>query len=224
MKTRATTDEMAEAIDAAMPELDPTAQQIARAIYRLMSGGAPVEPAAVAQAAGTTAMGVNERLDSWPGVYRDKQGRVVGFWGNAIFKLDPEYRLLIGGKTTYAWCALDTLFIPPLFGNEVGVEAWDPITGEPVTLVVDASGVHDVKPASALVSMVVPDGPFGYDVIESFCHRVLFFPSEASGAAWVAEHEGTMLLSIEEAFEVGRHLTKRIAPDLASEESRRSRS
>ncbi len=61
-------------------------------------------------------------------------------------------------------------------------------------------------------------------MIESFCHRVLFFASEASGATWVAEHEGTMLLSIEEAFEVGRHLMKRIAPDPVSEEPRRSRS
>lgn len=84
---------------------------------------------------------------------------MVGFWGHAISKLDPEYPFLIDGKTTYAWCALDTLFIPPLIDKAVRVEASDPITGAPVSLVVDAEGAHDVKPADAVVSMVVPDGP-----------------------------------------------------------------
>ena len=133
---------------------------------------------------------------------------MVGFWGHAISRLDPEYRLLVQGKTTYAWCALDTLFIPALIGKEVRVEASDPITGEPVSLLVDGTSARDVQPAGAVMSMVVPDGPFGYDVIESFCHRVLFFASPSSGSTWVAEHDGSMLLSVEEAFELGRRLTE----------------
>lgn len=216
MRASASIDETADAIDAAMPELDPTDQQIASAIHRLMSAAEPVEPVAVALAAGTTLEVVAERLDSWPGVFRDDEGRVVGFWGQAISKLDPEYRLVSAGKTTYAWCALDTLFIPPLLGKRVRVEASDPVTAEPVSLVVDAEGAHDISPAGALVSMVVPDGPFGYDVIESFCHRVLFFASDESGARWIADHEGTMLLSVDEAFQLGRRLTARIAPELSA--------
>ena len=219
MKTRPAIDEIAEAIDAAMPDLDPTDQRIAAAIYRLMGSGEPVEPASVAQMASATAERVDERLGSWPGVYRDQQGRVVGFWGHAISKLDPEYRLLVDGKTTYTWCALDTLFIPALLGKEVRVEASDPVTGEEVLLVVDGEGAHDVKPADAVVSIVVPDGPFGYDVIERFCHRVLLFASEATGARWTAEHEGTMLLSVEEAFELGRRMTARIASGLSTGKS-----
>jgi hypothetical protein len=62
--------------------------------------------------------------------------------------------------------------------------------------------------------MVIPDGPFGYDVIESFCHRVLFFASEETGTQWVAEHDGTTLLPVETAFELGRLLTERVAPDV----------
>src|SRR2546428_7441081 len=34
--------------------------------------------------------------------------------------------------------------------------------GERVSLVVDQNGVRDVKPSGAAVSMVIPDGPFGY--------------------------------------------------------------
>lgn len=217
MKTPTPTDvslvDIAEAIEAAMPVLDKTDQQIATAVYRMMSQGEPVEPAAIARAAGDVSGDqVNERLNTWPGVFRDDSGRVVGFWGHAIDKLDPEYRLVAAGKTTYAWCALDTLFIPGIIGNEVRVEASDPISGEPVLLVVDRAGVRDVTPKGALVSIVIPDGPFGYDVIESFCHRVLFFASQKTGDEWVAAHEGTTLLPVDQAFEVGRVLTERIAP------------
>ena len=51
-------------------------------------------------------------------------------------------------------------------------------------------------------------------MIESFCHRVLFFASEEAGRSWAAEHEGTTLLSVQEAFELGRAMSERIAPDV----------
>jgi alkylmercury lyase len=100
-----------------------------------------------------------------------------------------------------------------LLGKTVSVEATDPVTGERVSLVVDQNGVRDVEPSGAVVSIVIPDGPFGYDVIESFCHKVLFFISEKSGASWTAEHEGTTLLSVREAFELGRGF-ERVYPDI----------
>ena len=210
MDTATSIDGMAEAVTAAMPALEPTDQEVATAVYRLMSLGEPVEPAAVAKAVGVSVDQVNARLDSWPGVFRDREGRLVGFWGHAIASLEPEYRLIADGTTTYAWCALDTLFIPGILGKTVRVEASDPVSGEPVSLVVDRDGAREVEPAGALVSMVVPDGPFGYDVIEEFCHRVFFFASAETGAKWVARHEGAMLLSVEQAFEAGRALTERV--------------
>lgn len=217
MKTKETSADaylhrVGEAIKAAMPTLDKTDQQIATAIYRLMSSGEPVEPAAVAESVSEVSVDqVKERLNSWPGVFRDESGRVVGFWGQAIDKLDPEYRLVRDDNTTYAWCALDTLFIPGILGKAVRVEASDPISGEAISVVVDAHGPREVTPTSARVSMLIPDGPFGYDVIESFCHLVLFFASDQTGATWIAKHKGATLLSVEQAFELGRVLTERVA-------------
>jgi alkylmercury lyase len=136
-------NKVGQAIKAATPTLDKTDQQIATAVYQLMSRGQPVEATAVAKTVGGVSVDqVNERLDSWPGVFRDDSGRVVGFWGHAIDKLDPEYRLLADGNTTYAWCALDTLFIPGIIGKVVRVEASDPISGEAVSVVVDGDGVR----------------------------------------------------------------------------------
>ncbi len=185
---------MAQAISAAMPPMDATKQRIAVGIYRLLAEGEPVTPQAAARAIVVPVGRVEEALNSWPGVYRDDEGRVIGFWGLTIAKLEPEYRFVVDGKTSYTWCALDTLFIPALLGKTVGVEATCPVTGERVSLIVDRNGVRDLRPAGAVVSMVIPDGPFGYDVIESFCHKVLFFASEKAGASWAAEHEGTTLL------------------------------
>jgi len=211
-------NKVGDAIRAAMPTLDMTDQHVAAAVYRLLSNGEPIDATAVAESVGDiTVDSVNERLNSWPGVFRDDKGRVVGFWGHAIDKLDPEYRLLADGNTTYAWCALDTLFIPGIIGKTVRVEASDPISGEAVSVVVDGDGVREVTPAGALVSMLIPDGPFGYDVIESFCHRVLFFASALTGATWIARHKGATLLSVEQAFELGRVLTERVAGASSSE-------
>ncbi len=209
----ATIEEMADAIRSAMPQLDAAEQRIAISTYRLLAESEPVSSEAIARSAEASVGRVEEALTSWPGVFRDDEGRVVGFWGLAIAGLDPEYRFLIDGKTSYAWCALDTLFIPALLGKTVSVEATDPVTGEQVSLVVDQNGVRDLKPSGALVSMVIPDGPFGYDVIESFCHKVLFFASEEAGRSWTAEHEGTTLLSVQEAFELGRG-SERVYPDI----------
>lgn len=205
---------MAGAISAAMPPLGATDQQIAINIYRQLAEGRPVTTEAIGQAVGIPAGRVEDALNLWPGVFRDGEGRVAGFWGLTIAKLEPEYRLQIDGKTSFAWCALDTLFIPPLMDKTAGVQATDPVTGEQVSLVVDRDGVRELTPPGAVVSMVIPDGPFGYDVMESFCHRVLFFASEESGRSWVAKHEGTTLLRVEEAFELGRFAPERVYPDV----------
>ncbi len=213
-------EELARSIGAAIPTLDVTEQQIALATYRLLAGGKPVATEAIAGAVGVPAARVEAALESWPGVYRDDARRVAGFWGVGIMPLDPEYSLQIDGKTSYAWCALDTLFIPPLIGKTVSVQATDPVNGQRVSLVVDGNGVREVTPPGAMVSMLIPDGPFGYDVIESFCHKVLFFTSEKSGRTWVAEHEGTTLLTVQEAFEVGRFAPEFVYPDVFGKQNR----
>lgn len=207
-------EQLADAISAAMPALDATDQRIAISTYHLLAEGKPVATTAIANAVGIPVARVEDALNSWPGVYRDDQGRVAGFWGLTIAPLDPEYSMQIDGKTTFAWCALDTLFIPPLMDKTVRVQAADPVTGERVSLVVDGSGVRELTPPGAVVSMVIPDGPFGYDVIDSFCHRVFFFASEESGRSWVAANEGTTLLTVQEAFQLGRFAPDRVYPDV----------
>jgi hypothetical protein len=43
-------------------------------------------------------------------------------------------------------------------------------------------------------------------VTASFCHYVHFFRDREAGARWAAQHPGTFLLSLEEAFAVGKRM------------------
>jgi hypothetical protein len=47
---------------------------------------------------------------------------------------------------------------------------------------------------------------FDCRVITSFCHLVHFFSSPSEGDAWISEREGTFLLSVAEAHELGRQV------------------
>jgi alkylmercury lyase len=198
--TRPTIASVADALKAAVPTLDPAEQRLALELYRLLLRGRPVAIADLASSAGLAARDVERALGRWPGVYRDRKGRVIGFWGLAIRGMPHRMATAKGEITT--WCALDPLIIAPLITDEAGVESADPVSGQAIRLTVTRSGVRDVSPSGVLVSMVAPDGPFGRDVVERFCHFVHFFASDATARQWVTEHPGTFVLTVDEAYEV----------------------
>ena len=89
------------------------------------------------------------------GVQIDEQGNVVGA---ALTARKTIHRVQVRGKELYAWCALDTLFIPGLLGEEAEVSSTCPGSGEPVRITVTPDGVRDFSPADAVVSVVLPNG------------------------------------------------------------------
>jgi alkylmercury lyase len=71
-------------------------------------------------------------------------------------------------------------------------------------LTVTRDGVSEREPESVVVSFLAPHGPLTHDVITTFCHYIHFFVDRASAAAWAAAHEGTFVLDVDDAFELGR--------------------
>lgn len=193
---------VAAALAAAAPTLYEREQRLALDLYRALMAGHPVSPDDLAARAGVVVAEVESALARWPGVFRDRRGRIVGFWGLAVRGMPHRLTSAAGSLTT--WCALDPLLIAPLVADEAQVESVDPVSGASIALTVTPRGVRDVEPATTVVSMLSPAGPFGHDVVESFCHYVHFFASPESGRAWVAEHPGTFLLSLDDAFEVAQ--------------------
>ncbi len=87
-------------------------------------------------------------------VQLDDSGEVVAFQG---LSLRPTKHVLeLDGRTLFGWCAADTLAIQDLVGRPAAVRSTDPVTGHAISLVVGDSGVSDVEPASAVLSMVRP--------------------------------------------------------------------
>jgi alkylmercury lyase len=154
---------------------------------------------------------VEQLLTAWPGVFFDDQ-QVIGFWGLTIRRLSPTHRLEVDGRTLFAWCAWDTLFLPGILDATARVESACPTTGETISLLVSPYGVFQTSHPEAVVSFLTPEQDFDADVIQSFCHFVHFFTSPVAGEAWTAEHPGTFLLSLEDAFELGRRVNARNFP------------
>jgi alkylmercury lyase len=111
-------------------------------------------------------------------------------------------------RQLYTWCAWDSLFIPGLVGKTADVESVSPTSGAPIHLRVEPSGVQELTPAEAVVSMLAPTESFDHDVILSFCHYVHYFTAPDEAAPWLDEHPRTFTLSVDQAFELGR-LTNR---------------
>lgn len=196
-------DEVFAAIVEAFPKLSTVDQRIAIAVYRLLATG---RAAGIQDIAGRTEIApsqVEGTLRSWHGIHFNDSGAVVGYWGLTLAR--TRHRLRVDGRDLYTWCAWDTLFIPMLLGDEADVESECPVSGERISMRVGRDGLESVSHGGAVVSFVTPQqGKIEENVIRNFCHYVHFLASEAHGKRWRAEHPGTFLLSLAQAWELGR--------------------
>jgi alkylmercury lyase len=197
---------LATAVASAAPDFDEEQQRIAIELYRRLAEATPAPATEIAERAGVSVERVEIALSSWPGVFKDGDGRVIGFWGLTVNKLSPTHRLEVEGRELFAWCAWDTLFLPGILGATARVESVCPTTGDTISLTVAPKGVVQTSHPGAVVSFLTPDQGFDADVIQSFCHLVHFFALREAGEAWTAERPETFLLSLDDAFELGRRV------------------
>lgn len=203
-------DELAARCHAAFPRLDGAERRIAVAVYRALADGAPVGADAVARRARVAPEAVERALEAWPGVYRDGEGRVIGFWGLSLVPMDHRI-LLAGERELYGWCAWDTLFLPEILGRDARVESGCVATEVPISLEVRRDGPAEVTPPGAMVSLIDPERAdvAGDRVLSSFCHHIHFLASREVGERWVAERDdGAFLLTVREAWELGRAVNR----------------
>jgi alkylmercury lyase len=196
-----------------LPEFLPAQQHTAVALYRELAKGQPVTIERVASVLGVSSQNAAEELARDPlrsFVYADK-GQIVGFAGLAAAPMHHEFR--VKEQMLWTWCAWDSLFIPIVLGDTAHVSSPDPHTRERVRVTVSPTGVERVEPKDAVVSFPLPGvGDFAHsaeNVMGTFCHSVFFFTSRESGQQWRSTHEGTVLYSLDEAYEIGRRLVRR---------------
>lgn len=144
---------------------------------------------------------------------RDPDDNIVGILGLSLN--ETPHRFDVDGERFSTWCALDTLFLPAVLDRPATVESQSPVSEQRVRVTVTPDRVEEVRPAGAVISFVVVD-PENADLSSvattwgTFCHHIFFFATRAEAVKWAAGRSDIEILSVEDAFDLGRQIASRL--------------
>jgi alkylmercury lyase len=188
--------------------------EIVTPTLEVLAGGKPASPEEIAAFAGKSPEEVQAALDRFPSTEWDEQGRVVGL--GLTLHLTP-HRLKLEGRTLFAWCALDALLFPALLGRPASIESPCRSTGELVHIEVTPAGIERVEPPSAVVSIVAARDLATFRRVS--CNNAHFFSSPEAASRWLEKHPEATILSVEDAFRLGRLIAEDLSDISCSAES-----
>jgi len=210
-------NDLVEVLRPAFPYLNQEEQKVSVQIHRLLAQGRPLTSQHVADSLQLSVETVNEMLKQWWGIHYDDRDRIIGYWGLSLHP--TQHRFEIDGQTLYTWCAWDTLFLPEILQTSARIESRRELGGANVRLLLNPNGLQSVQPSDAVMSFVVPETTkVRKNVVAHFCHYVFFFESRDAGLAWTEKHPGTFLLSIDEAYALGRKINAVQYPDILAKQ------
>jgi alkylmercury lyase len=176
-------------------------QDLCRPIIQQVARGKPVTKAELQVSLHLSQDELEHRLARLPDTEFDHSGNIVG-WGVTL--LPTSHQFQIQGTSLYTWCAFDTVLFPPSLHKEAQVQSSCAQTGQPITFVATPEGVvKDLTPSGSAMSLILP-AERSDCVREAFCYQSLFFQSEQAASTFLATHPEAILLSVEEAAQVGR--------------------
>jgi alkylmercury lyase len=139
----------------------------------------------------------------------DEEGNLVG----ASLTLNPTpHHFRVKGNDLYAWCSLDTLFLPGLIGETAVIISTDPVSGEPIHLTITPHKVKEYCPSSTVLSISVPGiscrtetstGPATGPQSET-CSQMYFFTSRETAETWLKDSPGIAIFTVEEAWQLAK--------------------
>ena len=177
-----------------------TTQRLLRVGYRTLVEGAPLPLERLARLADLSTTELADLLGGLPGFARyDAEGRIAGLLG--LSTQCSLHRFDATGHIVSTWCAWDSLFIPRVLGMRARVASHCPITTRLIQLVVTPNGVQDVRPADVTVSFVRGCERGG---IGACCPDIHFLSSAQAASVWLTSHPGGIVLTLDEAWELGR--------------------
>ena len=200
-------EELSKTLISLFPKFGREEQQIDLILYRLLARGKPVSEEQVSKTLQISKEAVKNYLKRITWVQRNDANEIIGFRGLTL--KSTSHRLEVDTKTLYTWCALDTLFIPQLLGKTARVESKCPVTGNKIRLIVNEGEVSQLDPTEAVVSLVTPDAVEAQEnVIVSFCYFVHFFSTLRAGEVWTSKNRGKTLISVSDAYYVGKKMNE----------------
>lgn len=191
------------------PDFGPDRSRLLVQTYRALAKGRPLTADQVNEV--TTDLGIDQ--EDAEGFLRevterDADDNIIGVIGLSLNE-NWVHRFYVNGASLRNWCAWDSLFIAPLLKQTVTIESDSPETKEKVRVIVGKAGFEQSDPADAVVTVVALD-PKKHDVssLEAvwgvFCHQVYFFASRDEAERWAASREDIEILTVEEAYELGK--------------------
>ncbi len=158
-------------------------------LVRLLVQGRPVAPELLAHRLHWELEEVRSILQAHPELEYDEQGNLIG---SGLTLVPTAHQLQVEQRTLFAWCAFDTLTYPVDLHLSI-------------RLTLTPEQVLDLDPGEAQVSLVV-DVAAGccLNVREDVCHYGHFFASREAAFLWQAAHQEVVILSVEEAYRVGK--------------------
>ncbi len=171
-------------------------------LVQLLAQGRPVAPELLARRLHRELEEVRAILQAHPELEYDARGNLVG---SGLTLVPTAHQFQVEQRTLFAWCAFDTLTYPVELHLSAQITSRCPVTGRSIQLMVTPEQVLDLYPGEAQVSLVV-DVAAGccYNVREDVCNYGHFFASREPATQWQAVHQEAVILSVEEAYQVGK--------------------
>jgi alkylmercury lyase len=198
-------------ITAELEEMLDLEMKLTTSFLQILSEGQPVSAAQLAQRVDLPIEQIEAVFEQFAarGGEFDADGNLVG----AALTLNPTpHRFRVKGHDLYAWCSLDTIFLPGLIGETAAVESHDPVSGETIRLTITPDGVADYNPDSTVLSITIPGvscrteascGPDTGPQSEA-CSQMHFFTSRETAATWLKDRPGIAIFSVEEAWQLAQ--------------------
>lgn len=175
------------------------------ALLRELAKGRPVSRFTLAMSLGWPGERVVAMLERATSIEYDHDENIVGC---GLTLRETSHIFSIAGSRLHTWCALDALMVPVLIGRVARVLSRCAATGAPISLTVAPNEIRDVEPADMAVSLLL--SPATADIRQSFCCHVHFFASVPAGEDWTSKHKGAEIVSVQDAFDLGRALARHL--------------
>jgi alkylmercury lyase len=181
-------------------DMPPATAEFVIAYTRLLARGKPVSAQALADELSEPVEFMVTALHQMQqtGAELNDKGELIG----AALTLSPTNHLfVIDEAQLFAWCALDTLFLPAYIGKTAQVTSTCPITQKPISITIAPHGVEHIQPQETVLSiMTAPGCSAGID--GTFCSQVNFFASHEAATGWIGKRSDFSILSASDSYQL----------------------
>ena len=183
-------------------DMPPETAEFVVTYTRMLALGKPVSAQSLANELGDPVEFMVTALHQMQqtGAELNDEGELIG----AALTLTPTiHHFRVDGVQLYAWCALDTMFLPAYIGKTAQVSSTCPITQKPISMTITPDGVENISPKETVLSIMTATG-CSAGIAGTFCSQVNFFASSEAAQKWIGERSDFSILSVSDSYQLAQ--------------------